>query len=107
MKYANSINLTDLLLLINEPVYAIRNYHKDSNTKNFYISTMKIQNILISKDGVWVDTGQEIFHESELGNRFNLNKEEAQNMLEYAKHLKSNKISEIFTMKTKKYSDFD
>lgn len=89
----------EILSLIGKPIYAIRNYHKGSNHRNFYISTMIIKNIIFSQDGIWFDTGRrEIIHESELGHRFNLDNEKIKETLEYVKSQQSNKISEIFEM---------
>jgi len=92
----HGMSTLELLSLIGKSIYAIRNFHKGNNHRNFYISTMEINNITLSQDGIWFDTGIEIFNESELGNRFSLDKEEIQNTLEKVKRQTLNNITEIF-----------
>lgn len=94
----SEINKLELLSAIGKPIYAIRNYHKGSNHRNFYIATMEIRNIILSKNGIWIDTGYEIFNESELGHRFNMDKLQIEKTLDNVKKQPSNKISEIFKM---------
>lgn len=86
----------ELISLIGKPVYAIRNYHTNTNRRNFYVSTWEISNIIFSQDGVWIDTGFEIFHESELGNRFSFNREEIEKTLAFVRSQSLNNISQIF-----------
>lgn len=99
------MNATELVSLIGKPIYAIRNNHRGSNHRNFYIATWEIQNIIVSCEGIWIDTGWEIFHESELGNRFNLDKKEIQEKLKYVKGQSLNNISEIFKVREKHVID--
>lgn len=102
MKEIRKMNVEEILSLIGKEIYAIRNHHKGNNRRNFYISTLNIKNIIISNDGIWIDTGFEIFHEEELGHRFNLNINEIKDKLEYVKNQEFNNISQIFKVRIKK-----
>lgn len=100
------MNTSNLFSLIGKSVYVIRNFHKGSNTRNFYIAEWKIENIIITKDGLWFNTGFEIFHESELGHRYSFDKLEIKKTLEYIKSQPYNKISKLFNIKITNIENF-